>query len=259
MNQTFTPMHPAARQGRRRPNLPAVMAMAAFAALVTAWPAHAQPQSAGPAREAPQNIAQLSASGTVEVPQDWLTISMNTTREGSDALAVQTQLKQALDAALAEARKAAQPGQIEVRTGHFGLSPRHGRDGRINGWQGTTEMIIEGRDFARLSALAGRIQTLTLGQVGFSLSREARQKVEAEAQAQAIERFRAKAGDIAKAFGFAAYTLREVSVSSADRGPVPMPRMMAMEARTSMADAPVPVEAGKSSVTVTVAGSVQMK
>jgi hypothetical protein len=40
---------------------------------------------------------------------------------------------------------------------------------------------------------------------------------------------------------------------------VPRPRMMAMEAKSSMADAPVPVEAGKSAVVVTVSGSVQLK
>ncbi|EWS64051.1 putative periplasmic/secreted protein [Hydrogenophaga sp. T4] len=35
--------------------------------------------------------------------------------------------------------------------------------------------------------------------------------------------------------------------------------MMAMEAKTSMADAPVPVEAGKSMVSVTVSGSIQLR
>ncbi len=211
------------------------------------------------AREAPQNIAQLSASGTVEVPQDWLTISLNTTREATDAVTVQTQLKTALDTALAEAKKVAQPGQLEVRTGNFSLHPRYGRDGKINGWQGSTELVIEGRDFIRISTTAGKIQTLTLGNVVFSLSREARQKVETEAQAQAIERFRSKAGEIARAFGFGSYSLREVSVSSADQGYAPRPRMMAMEAKSAMADAPVPVEAGKSAVVVNVSGSVQMK
>ena len=49
---------------------------------------------------------------------------MTTTREGQDAATVQSQLKQALDAALAEARKAARPGQVEVQTGNFSLYPR---------------------------------------------------------------------------------------------------------------------------------------
>lgn len=207
-----------------------------------------------------QNVVQLSASGVTDVAQDWLTISLNTTRQGADAAGVQTQLKVALDAALSQARSQALPGQLEVRTGIFSLYPRYGNDSKISGWQGSTELVLEGRDFARISALAGRLQTLTLGSISFSLSREQRQKVEADVQTQAIERFKAKAADIARGFGFAGYSLREVSVSSADQGVSAVrPRAMALEARASLADAPVPVEAGKASVTVTVSGSVQLK
>ena len=207
----------------------------------------------------PQNVVQLAASGTVEVQQDLLNISMTTTREGADATAVQTQLKAALDSALTEAKKSAQPGQLDVRTGNYSLYPRYGKDGKITAWQGTTELVLEGRDFARISATAGKIQTLTLGNVSFGLSREQRQKVEADAQNQAIERFKARAADIAKSFGFTAYSLREVAVNANDQGFVPRPRMMAMEAKASMSDAAVPVEAGKTSVVVTVSGSVQLK
>jgi predicted secreted protein len=207
----------------------------------------------------PQNVIQLAANGSVEVQQDLLTISMSTTREGADATAIQTQLKTALDSALTEAKKAAQPGQLDVRTGNFSLYPRYGRDGKITAWQGTTELVLEGRDFARISATAGKIQTLTMGQVSFGLSREQRLKVEADAQNQAIERFKVRAADIAKSFGFAAYTLREIAVNTGDQGYVPRPRIMAMEAKSSMSDAAVPVEAGKATVTVTVSGTVQLK
>ena len=208
----------------------------------------------------PQNVVQLSAQGSVEVVQDLLTISLNTTRDGADAQTVQTLLKTALDAALTEAKKAAAPGQLEVRTGNFSLYPRYGRDGKPVGWQGTTELVLEGRDFVRISSTAGKISTLTLGNVSFGLSREQRNKVEVDAQAMAIERFKTRATDIAQGFGFTGYTLREVSVNANDQGYSPRPRMLAMQAKSDMAvDASVPVEAGKTSVTVTVSGAVQLK
>lgn len=206
----------------------------------------------------PKNVVQLSATGSVEVPQDMLSIAMSTTRDGSDASVVQSQLKSALDAALVEARKAALPGQLEVRTGDLSLYPRYGRDGKPIGWQGTAELILEGRDFARISSTAGKIQTLTVSHVSFSLSREQRTQVEGAAQSMAIERFKARAGDIARSFGFTGYSLREVNVSANDQGYTPRPRMMAMEAK-AVSDAPVPVEAGKTAVLVTVSGSVQLK
>ena len=211
------------------------------------------------ARDAPQNVAQLSAIGSVEVQQDLLAISMSTTRDGADAAAVQTQLKQALDTALAQAKQAAAPGQMDVRTGNFSLNPRYGKDGKLNGWQGSTELVLEGKDFARITTTAGKIQTLSLANVSFALSREQRAKVEGDAQTLAIERFKAKAGDIAKGFGFSSYTLREVAINSNDQGPSPRPYAMSMQAKSASADSAVSVEAGKSTVIVNVSGSVQMK
>ena len=205
-----------------------------------------------------QNVLQLSATGTVEVQQDLLSLSLTTTREGPDASTVQNLLKAALDAALTEARKVALPGQLDVRTGNFSLYPRYSRDQKISGWSGTAELVLEGRDFPRITSTAGKIQTMTMGGVGFGLSREQRARVEGEAQGMAIERFKAKASELAKGFGFSGYTLREVAVNSNDQG-YPRPRILAMEMKAAQADAPVPVEAGKSSVVVTVSGSVQLR
>ena len=209
--------------------------------------------------EIPQNIVSIATQGTVDVQQDLLSISMNTTKDGSDAAGVQSQLKAALDAALAIAKPAALPQQMEVRTGQFSMYPRYGRDGKINGWQGTVELVLEGKDFPRISQTAGKIQTLTMGNVGFALSREQRAKVETDAQTIAIDRFKAKAQELAKAFGFSSYTLREVAVNANDQG-FPSPRMR--ESTMSMSksqDSSVPIEAGKSAVVVNVSGAVQLK
>ena len=126
----------------------------------------------------PHNVLQLSASATVEVRQDLLTITLGTARDGADAGAVQTRLKAAVDAALTEARRDAQPGLLEVRTGNFSLGPRYTRDGKIDGWRGSAEIVIEGRDLARIAQTAGRIDALSVSSVGYGLSREERGKAE---------------------------------------------------------------------------------
>lgn len=220
------------------------------------WGALAQPVAVA---AAPQNVVQLTASASVEVAQDWLTLTLSTTREGPDADTVQAQLKEALDSALGLARQQARPGQLDVRSGNFHLSPRYNRDGRITGWQGSAALVLEGRDFGRIAALAGRIQSLSVAGVQFSLSREEHGRAEGQVQAAAIERFKAKATGIARDFGFTGYGLREVSVQANDQEFAPRPRMLAMQARATAADAPVPLEAGRSTVTVTVSGSVQLK
>jgi predicted secreted protein len=206
---------------------------------------------------APQNVVSLSATATIEVPKDVLNVAFSTRREGSDAGVVQSQLKQAVDAALAEARKVAKPGQIDVQTGNFSLYPRYSSKGGLNGWQGSAELLVEGKDIVGISQLTGRIATMTIARVAFGLSREAREKVEGDVTAQAIARFRNRADFVSKQFGFSGYSIREISVSSNDASPTMMP-MMRMQAAKVASDEALPVEAGKASVTASVNGSVQM-
>lgn len=218
-----------------------------------------RPAGAQPLPSEPRNIVQYAASATVEARQDLLSITLRTSRDGGEAALVQEQLKAALETALTEARGAAQAGAMEVRSGHFSLVPRQGRDGRITGWQGSTELVLSGRDVDRITRTAGRIQGLTVASVVFSLSREERERLEGQAEAQAIARFRARGAEIARAFGYSAYSLREVNISSQEQGQPPRPRLMALEARSSVGDAPLPVEAGQAAVQVTVSGAVQLK
>lgn len=213
---------------------------------------------------APMNVVSLSASASVEVTKDWLTVAFGTSRDGPDAAVVQAQLRQALDSALAEARKVAKPGQLEVQTGGFSLYPRYAppvkgqSQNAINGWQGSTELLVEGRDTQAIAQLTGRIQTLSIARVGFSLSREAREKVEADVAAQAIARFRARAEAVTKQFGMASHTVREVALQSNEPPITYAPAMMRAQASRAVADESLPVEAGKAVVTSTVSGSVQM-
>jgi predicted secreted protein len=224
-------------------------ALALALATPLAWSAD-QPQ--------PQGVVSLSSSASLEVVRDLLSITFNTTREGPDAATVQSQLKQALDAALTEAKKAMRPGQVEVQTGNFSLSPRYTSKGVANGWQGSAELIVEGRDMQAIGQLSGRITTLTINRVGYALSRELREKSEGEVAAQAIARYRAKAADYARQFGYAGFTIREVNVSGNEQQP--MPRVLAMSAKAMSApsDEALPVEPGKGVVTVSVNGTVQM-
>jgi len=211
----------------------------------------------------PQGVLGLTANASVEVAKDLLAVTFSTTREGTDANTVQAQLKQALDAALAEAKKAARPGQLDVQTGNFSLYPRYPNatsSGRaaITGWQGTAEVIVEGRDMTAIGQLTSRITTMTIARVAYRLSREASQRVEGDVSAEAIAAFRAKATSYAKLFGYGSYAVREVSVMTSDPQPGPVPTMRMQAAAATSADA-LSVEPGKALVTATVNGTIQMK
>lgn len=244
-----------------RPLARPLRALAWIATAALAWPAAAQ--STAPAPAALEGVLNLTATASVDVAKDVLTVVFSVTREGADAQAVQSGLKQALDAALAEARKVARPGQVEVQTGNFSLYPRYGNptprsagQPAITGWQGSAELLVQGKDVSTVAQLAGRVQTMTIARVGYSLSREAREKVEADVQAQAVAQWRARAAQLAQQFGYAGYRVREVSVSTNEPGPQPM--VMMARAKVAGADEALPTEPGKGQVTATVSGTAQM-
>ncbi len=255
------PSRPLVRRSFRR--LVRVAVLAVGAALVGGVNAETPPSPQGVAipqnLPGPHGVVNLGASASVEVPQDLIGLTLAAHREAADAGTVQQQLKQALDAALAEARKAARPGQVDVRTGAFNVGLRYGDKGVPTGWQGNAELVLEGRDMAAIGQLAGRLRTMTVARVGYDLSRDARARNEGEATAQAIAQFQARAADAARLFGYAGYTLREVSVNAADASPPRPVAAMAMKRLDAVADdAPLPVEAGRATITVNVSGAVQL-
>ena len=206
------------------------------------------------------NIVHLQASGSVEVPPDWLSFVLTSTVQDKNPQALQRQLKTALDSALLEARKAEHPGDLELRTGAFNLNPVYAKDGSISNWQGVAELILQGRNFEKITSTAGTIHSMTVARTSLGLSKELQESAEATALDQAVTQFRAKALQLAHGFGFSAYTLRDVSINGRAVQNDPAPGMLRMAAMASPApDTPVSVEAGKSLVRITLTGTVQLK
>ncbi|MBI2734596.1 MAG: SIMPL domain-containing protein [Aquabacterium sp.] len=206
-----------------------------------------------------QNVVRFSTSATQEVTQDLLSITLQATREGSQAAEVQAGLKQVMESALAEARKSAQGQGMEVRTGAFSVQPRYNSSGRINGWQGFAQLVLEGTDIARITQATGRLNQLNVISVNYGLSRALREQYESSLTSQAIARFKTRASQIAADFGMKGFTLGDISVSSTDPGFEPRPFMVkAMAMRAEAADAPLPVEPGKGVLSVTVNGQVNL-
>jgi predicted secreted protein len=207
----------------------------------------------------PQQVLNLTATARQEVSQDWLTVVARAQLDGKDPAAVQTQLNAIVQAALTSLRPQQRPQQLEVRSGNLGIYPRHDAQGRLTTWQGQAELVIEGRDFAQVSQLAAGLARMTVAQATFSLSRDGRQQLETQVQSQAVQNFRQRAQALALDFGFAGYSLRQVSVSSVDRPePVMQPRMLMAEPAAA-AVAPLALAAGKEEVRITVSGSIVLR
>ncbi|WP_322004639.1 SIMPL domain-containing protein [Paraburkholderia tropica] len=209
------------------------------------------------ARYQPSGVLSLSAQASAEVPQDVVTITLFYEQEASDPASLTSTLNQRADSAL---QKAKGVNGVTARSGQFSIYPSTDRDGRISAWRGRTEVVLESRNFAAASKLAGDISSvMQVGNVAFSLSPEAQRAAEQKLSSEAIALFRDQASANARAFGYSGYAIRDVNVGHSGVPPRPM---MMMSARAASADAkmaPMPLEGGTSTVTVNVSGSVQMK
>ncbi|PCE31913.1 SIMPL domain-containing protein [Burkholderia ubonensis] len=235
-----------------------VLAAAVPVALTLASPA-ARAQAVNPHFPEPSGVLSLSSQASAEVPQDIIHITLFYEQQAKDPGSLTSALNQRADAALAQAKGVS---GVTAHTGAFSVYPSTDRDGKISAWRGRTEVVLESRDFAAASKLAGQLSNqMQVANVEFSLSPEAQRAAEQKLTTEAIKSFRVRADEAAKAFGYNNYSIRDVNVGSG-RNVQPYPRMMAMAAApmdSAKMSAPIAVEGGKATVSVTVNGSVQMK
>ncbi|AOJ87543.1 SIMPL domain-containing protein [Burkholderia sp. AW33-5] len=234
------------------------LAAAVPVALTLASPA-AHAQTANPHFPEPAGVLSLSSQASADVPQDIIHITLFYEQQAKDPGSLTSALNQRADAALAQAKGVS---GVTAHTGAFSVYPSTDRDGKISAWRGRTEVVLESRDFAAASKLAGQLSNqMQIANVEFSLSPEAQRAAEQKLTTEAIKSFRARADEAAKAFGYNSYSIRDVNVGGS-RNVQPYPRMMAMAAApmdSAKMSAPIAVEGGKATVSVTVNGSVQMK
>ena len=116
---------------------------------------------------------------------------------------------------------------VEVRTGNYNVWPNTGSKGKIAGWRGQGEVILESKDFEAAAALASKLSDKTaISSISFSLSRCARGRGAQAAQGSGAS-LQDRALAAANAFGFSGYRLSKLELGGSG-GPGPMPRMMAM-------------------------------
>lgn len=204
----------------------------------------------------PSGVLSLSASVTREVPNDTAVMTLFAERQGADPDKVADSIAQALDQG---ARLVKEDGAFRVGTGNVGTYPHHDRDGKVVGWRGRGELILESTEFQKLADAAARVNSiLQVGAVRFKLSHAARARAETQLIEEAAAAFGEKASRAAKALGYSGYTIREVTLSSgAHDGPQPVPRF-AKALNAQMEPAPLPMDGGRAELAVTVNGAVQM-
>lgn len=226
------------------------------ATAVAQQPRIAPPQSAAAPPAADGPLLRLDAHATREVTDDTAVAIFFVERDGAQPAALQSGVNAVLQSALADLKRDA---ALQVRSGAYTTQPRTGRDGRIESWRVRAELVAEAADMSAISrasaTLSGR---MNVGSIGFRLSSARRTETENALTAEVAERLYARARAAALALGYPQVELVEASLGA---GAPPVTFVRAAMARGELAaDAtPVPIEPGRSQVTVTIAGVLRMK
>ncbi len=205
-----------------------------------------------PAKEGPPQLS-LDAQSKLLVANDEMQVVFAIEREGTDLNAMNQAVLQALNSALADAKKV---DSVKARMGSVYTNPNYTSAGKTNGWRVRGEISLTSQNFPALGNLAGQLsQRLQIAGVNFRLSDEARLTADKQLIKSAGAAFRAKAQDAVSALGYRSFELREMNLGNSG-GAVVRQAQMSKAMRADSAS--MATEGGESEVTVSFSGTVSL-
>jgi predicted secreted protein len=202
-------------------------------------------------------LLSLTASAEREVDNDLMTVNLSIERRSADVSVaveeVNTLMRQALDRAKREPA-------AEVRSLGYSTSPVYDRERKQVepvAWQVTQVLELKGKDFEKLTALAGDLQQtgLAITQIQFSVSPEAQAGYRDELLDEAIVRWQRIAQRMGASLGASHLFPKEMTLHE-NGGFYPSPMLRSAVMESALASAPA-LEAGRSTVRVTVSGQAR--
>lgn len=232
-------------EGSKFPRVPWALCVAGVLALLP--PAsHAE----GPT---PTTVS-LSAEGQDEADNDLAVAGMFAEASDPQAGELARRVNATIATALAKTKKFP---DVKVRTGSTQTFPIYGKNGRsIEAWRMRSDLRLESRNLAALAELVALLQKdLALADVSLQPAPETRKLAQERATRGAIDAFQSRAAMIAQTLG-KSYRLRHLDVGT--QGSYPPPRPMARLAMADAAAPPIPMEAGTTTLSTTVSGTIEL-
>ncbi len=207
------------------------------------------------------NTARLAATAREDVVPDEAVVTLSASEHGQDVAAATQQVLRRVNDAIALVSGAR--GIVAETTGFQTTRDyRFVNNSRIpDGWTVRDEIVLTSRRLSELGDLTGRLsKTLHVEATSTRLSNGLRERVERSLTAKAIASFRARAASVTSDFGLHRFGLCTIDVGrlEGDRS-IPRPVYPMMTARTTATESPLPIAPGRSTLSVTISGSIRME
>ncbi len=198
----------------------------------------------------------FAAESSREVANDEIVATLAVELEDQRPDRLADRVNETMAWALDRARRAE---NVSVESGGYRTFPIQ-RDGRIDRWRAQQELRLDSRDAEAVTELIGELQEkLTVRGLTFQVSDERRREVENELIAEALAAFETRAAIVRTQLGVTAHKLVHLSIATDGSGPRPVPMQRSRVQMMSESVAAPEVEAGRSSVRVSVQGTIELR
>ena len=194
----------------------------------------------------------LRAEASAELENDRMVAVLAVQEEGSDPARLADQINRSMGWALKQVDGFE---TITAETAGYQTQPVY-QKGTLSHWRAAQSVRLESGEFSVLSELVGVLQEkLQIQSMEFSVSEEARRTAESGLIDEALDAFKARADRIRKNLGGGGWRIVQLDINSHRNGPEPVRGAQLMAERGA---APPAVEGGRSRLSVTVSGTVQL-
>lgn len=196
-----------------------------------------------------------------EISNDQMNATLSIELSDKDAGKLAQQVALTLNDAM---KKAAAYPAVKATTGGQNTWPVYGStltsSSKLESWRTRAEIRLESKDFKAASELIAKLQEkMQLSGINFSVSADARKKVEDSLTGEAIAAFKNRAEAVRNAWSAKGYRLVQMNLGSAG-GPAPyMPMMRAMKAADAEGAPAQDMAGGETRLVVNVNGTIELQ
>ena len=198
------------------------------------------------------NQVNLQAQSQKEIPNDQLTVILAVEAEGKEPADIADKINNNMSWALNKVEKL---NDIDARTLSYNTYPVYDKK-TVIAWRSIQQLELKSKNITSLTKLVGQLQEkLQVKNMNFTPTRETREQYENELIEEALVAFKQRVKIVKKHMDGDNVRIVNIHVNTGSRYPQPVYQeraMMAMDAKRAPS-----VEAGTSTITVTVSGSVQ--
>jgi predicted secreted protein len=201
----------------------------------------------------------LHASANASISNDLMTVLMVIEDEDADNAVLADRINQDMLWALLQLESYP---SIKTHSREYTTYPKYEHN-RINAWHISQTLSLEGADFDAIKTVVASLQErLTVRSMTFSPKIETRKMAEDKLISEALSLFKQRSSLIQESMGHEKYRVIHLSIDSNNRGGGPLPvyrESMSMSRSSSMAVTAPSVDAGKSNISVSVHGEIQLQ